>query len=160
VEAHWDEREMTSLAKPVWILTCLAAVLRRRSETEFMDVRPVCHADASCVRLARLSAIETDRRWTEGDDPSSRLEARQRIAASQRRHAVELAEGAEPSGCGSNPATFTRLILPKIANVSSARLGEATGLSHGYCRLVRTGKRILHARHWAALHLAWLASRA
>jgi hypothetical protein len=75
---------------------------------------------------------------------STRVRGRrcERIAASQREQ-WQRRQAAEPtSGFGSLPSTFRRLVLPRIQSVSSSQLAAATGLSPGYCALVRRGDRI------------------
>jgi hypothetical protein len=80
----------------------------------------------------------------------------QRLA---RAAAVESAPAAPPtSGLGSSPSAFTRLVLRRIQSVSSSRLAAATGLSPGYCALVRRGDRIPAPHDWAAFQLARSAS--
>jgi hypothetical protein len=46
---------------------------------------------------------------------------------------------------------FQRNIAPKLRDVSIKALVAATGLSVVYCRQLRLGKRVPHARHWDAL---------
>jgi CRISPR-associated endonuclease Cas1 len=114
-----------------------------------------CHRSANADRLVRAARVEVEARRLSGH-PSSRSEVRERIAASQREQ-WERRRAAEPtSGFGSSPSTFRRLVLPRIQSVSSSRLAAATGLSPGYCALVRRGERIPAPRHWASLQLAGL----
>ena len=114
-----------------------------------------CHRGANVERLAQAARIEADARRAVGH-PSSRTEVRQRIAASQREQ-WKRRRAAEPtSGFGSSPSAFTRLVLPRIQSLSSTLLAQATGLSPGYCGLVRRGARVPHPRHWAAFQLAGL----
>jgi len=114
-----------------------------------------CHSRANAQHLARAARVEAEARQV-GGHPSSRPEVRERIAASQREQ-WERRQAAEPtSGFGSSPSTFRRLVLPRIQSVSSSRLAAATGLSPGYCALVRRGERIPAPRHWAALQLTGL----
>jgi hypothetical protein len=81
---------------------------------------------------------------------------RERIAASQREQWKQRRAAEPTSGFGSSPSSFTRLVLPRIQSVNSSRLAAATGLSPGYCALVRRGERIPARRHCAALQLAGL----
>lgn len=115
-----------------------------------------CHRTANDARLVAAGQLEADRRRVSGDHPSSRVEVRQRIATSQRRRWQERLSSAEESGFGTAPSTFRRLVLPGIQGVSSSQLAQATGLSGGYCGLVRRGLRVPHPRHWAAFQLAGL----
>jgi hypothetical protein len=86
----------------------------------------------------------------------SRSDIRDRIAATQRAHWRARSEAEDAGGFGASPSAFNRLILPKLQGVAPAILATATGLSPGYCALIRAGKRIPHPRHWAALQLAGL----
>jgi CRISPR-associated protein Cas1 len=114
-----------------------------------------CHRQANDARLAGAARVEAAARRV-GGHPSARSEVRERIAASQREQ-WQRRRAAEPtSGFGSSPSTFRRLVLPRIQSVSSSRLAAATGLSPGYCALVRRGERVPAPRHWAALQLAGL----
>ena len=103
---------------------------------------------------------EANRRRTTGDHPSARAEIREGIAASQRQRWEERRDSGEESGFGPSPTAFARLVLPRIQGVSSSQLATATRLSPGYCALVRNGKRVPHARHWAAFQLAGLQGQA
>lgn len=115
-----------------------------------------CHRLANDQRLVAVGRAEASRRRTAESHPSARGEVRGRIGESQRRRWAERREAGAQSGFGTSPSAFTRLVLPRIQGVSSSQLAEATGLSPGYCALVRGGKRIPHARHWAALQLSGL----
>jgi hypothetical protein len=46
---------------------------------------------------------------------------------------------------------FAREILPGIQGIPLRQLAEATGLSVGYCALIRRGERVPHPRHWHSL---------
>jgi CRISPR-associated endonuclease Cas1 len=118
-----------------------------------------CHRLANDQRLIAAGRAEASRRRTTKSHPSARGDVRGRIAESQRKRWAEQREAGAPSGFGTSPSAFHRLVLPRIQGVSSSRLAEATGLSPGYCALVRGGKRIPHARHWAALQLAGFHAR-
>jgi CRISPR-associated endonuclease Cas1 len=117
-----------------------------------------CHQRVNDDRLVVAGRAEANRRRATGEHPSALAAIRERIAASQRRHWEERRVSGEESGFGSSPSAFVRLVLPRIQGVSSSRLATATGLSPGYCALVRSGKRVPHARHWAALQLVGLQS--
>jgi len=51
----------------------------------------------------------------------------------------------------ADAAVFDREILPMIRQVPVPALAAASGLSEPYCSLIRLGKRVPHARHWARL---------
>jgi hypothetical protein len=55
------------------------------------------------------------------------------------------------SGERPDPGVFTREVLPGLDGATISQLVAATGLSPGYCSLVRLGKRVPHPRHWQAL---------
>jgi hypothetical protein len=126
-----------------------------------VEVRPArrrcdsCHRRANDQRLATAARVEADVRRVVGH-PSSRPEVRERISVSQREQWKQRREAQPTSGFGSSPSTFRRLVLPRIQSVSSSRLAAATGLSPGYCAIVRRGDRIPAPRHWAAFQLAGL----
>jgi hypothetical protein len=108
-------------------------------------------------RLVIQQAKEIERRRELGDHPSARAEVRARIGASQRAQAQRRQmAGEESDGFGYGVSGFVRLVLPRIQALSPRVLAAATGLSPGYCALIRDGKRIPHRRHWAALQLAGL----
>ncbi len=46
---------------------------------------------------------------------------------------------------------FTREILPPLQGISLRRMADATGLTEGYCSVVRRGLKVPHRRHWANL---------
>jgi hypothetical protein len=81
---------------------------------------------------------------------------RERIAAAQREQWKQRRAAEPTSGFGSSPSAFRRLVLPKIQSISSSQLAAATGLSPGYCALVRRGERVPAPHHWAAFQLAGL----
>jgi hypothetical protein len=49
------------------------------------------------------------------------------------------------------PGTYEREVAPAITNVSAASIARATGLSRGYCQLIKRGEAIPHPMWWAAL---------
>jgi hypothetical protein len=83
---------------------------------------------------------------------------RARIAETQRRHWNDREAAGEITGWGNQPSTYRRLVQPHISELSARRLAQATGLSPGYCAQIRSGNRIPHPRHWAALQLAGLSA--
>jgi len=54
----------------------------------------------------------------------------------------------------SDQEVFRQTVLPAIAGVPIRRLANATGLSVGYCGLIRRGLRVPHIRWWEALACA------
>jgi hypothetical protein len=52
------------------------------------------------------------------------------------------------------PTVFAAEILPRLAGISLGDLEAATGLSRGYCSLIRRGLKTPHPRHWNALRHA------
>jgi CRISPR-associated endonuclease Cas1 len=51
----------------------------------------------------------------------------------------------------NDPTDFVRDLQPKLADLSLSALMAATGLSRRYCWLIKTGQKVPHQRHWAAL---------
>lgn len=105
-----------------------------------------CHRRANDDRLAKAARAEAEARRSLGQ-PSSRSDMRERISASQRKRSEQRRAAHPTSGFGSSPSTFTRLVLPRIQSVSASKLAAATGLSPGYCALVRRGLRIPAPHH-------------
>lgn len=50
-----------------------------------------------------------------------------------------------------DPDLFTETILPALTEVTAADMARATGLSAGYCSMIKRGQRVPHPRHWGAL---------
>ncbi len=50
-----------------------------------------------------------------------------------------------------DPDIFTREILPALREVSAGEIARTTGLSAGYCSMIKRGLRIPHPRHWKVL---------
>ena len=48
-------------------------------------------------------------------------------------------------------ALFVKELAPRVSQLSTKELADATGLSEHYCSLIRLGKRTPHPRHWDAL---------
>ena len=55
------------------------------------------------------------------------------------------------TGEKSDPAVFTREILPGLRQLPIGELVAVSGLSTHYCSMIRLGKKVPHPRHWAAL---------
>jgi len=117
-----------------------------------------CHATANTARLRDHQAASTLQRQTTGGHPSARADVRARIGAAQRAH-WDARHHDHASGFTGKPSEFRRLILPRLAGATSADLARATGLSRGYCAQIRAGRRVPHARHWAAFQFAGLNGR-
>jgi CRISPR associated protein Cas1 len=49
-----------------------------------------------------------------------------------------------------DPSIFERDILPRLEGVSYSALNRRTGLSRRYCKMIATGEKVPHPRHWAA----------
>jgi hypothetical protein len=68
----------------------------------------------------------------------------------------ELAAWEEGHGTEADGTKFAREIQPRLEGMSLAAMMDVTGLSRRYCWLIKTGQKVPHPRHWAAL--AWLKS--
>jgi CRISPR-associated endonuclease Cas1 len=102
-------------------------------------------------RAAAATALERLR--TDGRDPAhGGIAARQR-GAKNAAHQRELVAWTPTPGETYDTEGFTNDILPRLRDRSIGELVVATGLSDHYCSLIRLGKRIPHARHWAALRV-------
>ena len=118
-----------------------------------------CHRLANDQRLIAAGRAEARRRRTTESHPSAQGEVRGRIADSQRKRWAEQRETGTPSGFGTSPSAFKRLILPRIQGVSSSRLAAATGLSPGYCALgPASGSRMLGTGPHCSLQVSRLSS--
>jgi CRISPR-associated endonuclease Cas1 len=115
-----------------------------------------CHQADNAARLIDQQRAETRRRQETGDHPSKRSGVRARIGATQRAQWQRRAPTDDSDGFGYGTSGFVRMVLPRIADLSTDELAKATGLSRGYCASIRDGKRVPHRRHWGALHLAGL----
>lgn len=75
------------------------------------------------------------------------------------RHWLALAELAgvhcpfedEAGGAALDLTWWREVVVPKLANVSTVAIGQATGLSKGSCSKLRRGLHTPHPRHWPAL---------
>ena len=76
--------------------------------------------------------------------------AAERRGATQRRQA-ELRRTWDLDNDAPDPESFAREILPLLATVSIGVMARATGLSKGYCSLIRRGERTPHPMHWETL---------
>jgi hypothetical protein len=119
-----------------------------------------CHQAANAQRLRAQQRDETARRRATSAHPSQRPEVRARIAEGQRAQWAARRGGHSAGGFTGTPSEFRRLILPRLANVLPQDMARDTGLSRGYCAMVRAGKRVPHVRHWAALQLVGLMNEA
>jgi CRISPR-associated protein Cas1 len=93
---------------------------------------------------AAVAALRAD-----GRDPAHGGEAARRRSETMKRRQSEAAEWDGRASVDSEQ--FTREILSAIQGIPLRRLADATGLSLGYCGLIRRGERVPHPRHWSAL---------
>ena len=85
-------------------------------------------------------------------DPSHGGEAAEKRAATMSRRKRELKKWeTEHPDTIADPDVFARKILPGLERVPLYELARATGLTHGYLSQIRSGKKVPHRRHWAAL---------
>jgi hypothetical protein len=49
------------------------------------------------------------------------------------------------------PGTFEREVRPRLEGVSAAAISRATGLSRGYCQLIKRGEAVPHPMWWGVL---------
>ncbi len=96
-------------------------------------------------RLERLAELRS-----QGRDPAHGGIAAQLRGATNRDHQLAVAEW-NRFNTTPDPRIFEEEILPSLRDVKIEAIVEATGLSAGYCSFIRSGNRIPHARHWAAL---------
>jgi hypothetical protein len=119
---------------------CASCLVERREEyiPDFLAAGPEV--------LAELRAV--------GQDPAHGGEAAAKRPAHIHNRAAALAEWNVQHAHGKeelSQADFVHDILPDLQDVSLTTLMQATGLSLRYCWLIKTGRKIPHPRHWAAL---------
>ncbi len=105
------------------------------------------------INAARPGAVATIAALrAQGRDPThgGGAGARRRKAAATRQREVRES-GGRTRDVAATREWFEREIRPKLQRVSIRTLTEATGLSPSYWSLIRRGRRVPHARHWAAL---------
>lgn len=90
--------------------------------------------------LARLRA--------RGTDPAHGGQAAKQRSETMRRHNYERRQWTASRAESADIDLFARDILPAIQGIPLRRLAELTGLSVGYCALIRRGERVPHPRHW------------
>jgi hypothetical protein len=94
---------------------------------------------------AQLRAVGEDRRQS----PDVRATHRKHALQSNRRNAAwEALQTSLPS-----PTTFDRELLPRLLNIPTVAIREATGLSLSSVKTFKDGRMRPHARHWEALRL-------
>lgn len=87
----------------------------------------------------------------EGKDPAHGGEAATKRAQTLARRIREAKARETETSSRPDPDTFVREILPGLKTVSVRAMAGATGLTRGYCSMIRRGLYVPHARHWAAL---------
>src|SRR6516225_5219366 len=86
----------------------------------------------------------------EGRDPAhgaTAAQARRDGLAKRRRETREWEKEHGPT----SPGEFTRTVLPHLNHVTVRQMAKATGLSTGYCTMIRRGQYTPRPRHWDAL---------
>jgi len=85
-----------------------------------------------------------------GNDPNKKPSARKSVGDANREHwgARNLWSS---DGRPTDPEHFRQYILPGLGDLDASQISQATGLSAGYCRLIKNGTKIPHPRHWAIL---------
>jgi hypothetical protein len=166
-ELHHRDPTGEELLEWIQILTAEAMALKSPSEpsrnaliTEMIrtlfpfGAEPLAMMAEACELYTHHADV---RREETGDHPSKHSSVREQIGSTQRVQWQARAQSGEAaSGFGAQPSAFRRLVLPRVQGVASSTLARATGLSPGYCALIRDGKRVPHPRHSAALQLAGL----
>ncbi len=86
-----------------------------------------------------------------GVDPAHSRDALEKASSSQRARNREAREYEIQAGQLPDRDVFVREILPDLQGLSLRAMAKATGLSSGYCSMVRRGLCVPHPRHWEAL---------
>jgi CRISPR-associated endonuclease Cas1 len=102
-------------------------------------------------RLAQLRA--------EGKDPAHGGEVARKRGATNAKHVAEARAFDRSADTRPDPETFRRDVLPGLQPVPVRKMAAATGLTRGYCSMIRRGLAVPHARHWAALRALVLTAR-
>jgi len=119
---------------------------RRWCEDCWPDVKLQAARDGLVAARSLRAKLHLD-----GLDPATSPASRAKQSEARlRRRAEEVAwDRAHPEL--PNQEVFSRTVLPVIAGIPIRRLAKATGLSIGYCALIRQGLRVPHPRWWEAL---------
>jgi len=86
----------------------------------------------------------------QGADPAHGDEAARKRGNSNRQHQDAIV-GWTSDGQPTDLEFFRDEILPHLPHLSLTQMMRATGLSSGYCSMIRRGDRIPHPRHWGSL---------
>ena len=111
---------------------------------------------ASCRALAVAGPAERGRfalaaqRYA-GIDGRSSVSARAKHRQAATRHNQGIAEWESKNVDPPDASLYERDIAPRLREVPTHLLVQMTGLSTIYCRQIRTGKRVPHARYWDVL---------
>jgi len=111
-----------------------------------------CNDRYQTERMEAANLAEQGRRRT-GHDPSHGGEAARKRGATQAQR-IRARQEWERSNEIPDPSVFGEEILPLLESVSIRAMAAATGLTAGYCSLVRRGKRIPHPMHWESFRSA------
>src|SRR5690606_24023136 len=108
------------------------------------------HDEEKLQLMSQRSQKSLSKARSEGRDP-----AHGGAAAAKRGETMRLQNQASQDWDQKNerpPAEhFTESILPALADVTIRQMMEATGLSSGYCSMIKRGVKIPHPRHWPTL---------
>ena len=100
---------------------------------------------------ARTKATTTlARARAEGSDPAHGGEAAAKRGQTLARRMREASAWEMETHSRPDPDTFVREIFPGLKTVSVRAMADATGLTRGYCSMIRRGLYVPHARHWEA----------
>jgi CRISPR-associated endonuclease Cas1 len=142
-------RDMGPKAPPAACRTCgeaLASEDRAYCDECVIDHRRGTLRGASTAANATLTSLRAG-----GKDPAHGREAAKKRARSlalrrQETKTYEAVARELPSR-----EFFIQEILPRLAGVPIRAMARATGLTRGYCSMIRRGIYVPHQRHWEAL---------
>lgn len=112
--------------------------------------RPAVKLQAGLDGLAAGRALRAELRLR-GQDPAASDTAKVKLRHTLRTRRAEESAWDRDNPQVFDPAVFAREVLPLIQGVPVRRLAAMTGLSVGYCALVRRGLRTPHPRWWQRL---------
>jgi len=115
--------------------------------------RPRVKLEAGLDGLAAARAVRSELRMR-GQDPAVSDAAKAKLSKTLRRRRAEESAWDRDHPQSFDATHFQRDLLPLIQEVPVRRLAAMTGLSVGYCALVRRGLRTPHPRWWEVLQKA------
>jgi len=122
-----------------------------RTDRRYCDACLPARQRETTTALATSGPDALARRRREVHDPMFSEEARRKLGAAIAKRNREAARWTRTHPGPHDPATFTKTILPRLAQVPLRVIMKATGLSIRSCSRIRQGRAVPHPRHFEAL---------